>query len=178
MTFLKNKKFKAGFSLIELLVAMSIIILLSTLMIVNTRSSEKRRNLTMEAQKLVADLRQSQNKSMSGSGVYQSGYKGYGVYVNSAQNDRYILYGEPLNPTDDYSRNGNETTIETKQFSRARIRSVSTSGSAGILFLSPDPITYINGATGGSVTIVIESTEDSSLSATIDVNGAGLISVN
>ena len=67
------KKFKsyAGFTLIELMVSVSIVALVSGIFLVNYHSANKQSELSMSAQKLVSDIRLAQS--------YSLGSKEYGL---------------------------------------------------------------------------------------------------
>jgi len=173
---LKNKQ--KGFTLIELIVVMAIIVILTTLVLANYRDGQKRYALSQSAQQLASDLRRIQNMAMNGVGISAaSGRRGYGIYINLANNDSYIIYAD---------QNGNNTWQPSDELIEAinlannvKITGVSTPNEkADIYFESPDPTTYISNL-GGSNNIIITLGMDSLANTeTVTVTLAGVIQVN
>jgi len=166
---------QAGFTITELLVVMFIISLLSSLVLANHRSGQKRYALSQATQQLVSDLRRVQNMAMSG--VDMADRSGYGVYVEKDDNF-YIIYADE---NDNSTYQPSDATIETIDLSnQIKISSVSPlSSKIDIFFKPPEPTTYINANDGvgisGTITLKLE---DTSLTKTITVTTVGLIYSN
>ena len=85
---------KRGFTLLEITVVISIIILFGTIFIANYRGGEKQFALRRSAHKLAQDLRGGQEMAMAGErfyGVFPQG--GYGVYF-AKNSSSYILFAD------------------------------------------------------------------------------------
>jgi prepilin-type N-terminal cleavage/methylation domain-containing protein len=170
-----------GFSLVELLVVMAIMMVLFFSVYINQRNSQPQYLLRQGEQKLASDLRRAQNMAMSGSNL-SGNYYGYGIYLQTNSNS-YILYGERTDTGADstiYNSSGAvDTIIETISFPRSvKINSSPfPSDQAHIFFKSPDPTTTISdGAdpTKTSVSIVLKA-DGSSATRNVQVTSAGLI---
>lgn len=166
---------QAGFTITELLVVMFIISLIATLSLVNYRSGQRKYVLTQTVQRLVSDIRKTQNMALSGFGLAGT-YYGYGVYVD--ENDSYYIIFGDINGNAVYEPS--DDIIETISLPNdINIKSVSPSpDKLHVFFEPPQPTTYLNGnnAAGISETIILEI-ENSSLSKTVRVSTAGLIQV-
>ena len=168
---------QTGFMLIELLVVISIIGLLSTLVLANHRSGQKKYALSQATQQLVSNLREAQNMAMSGVDIETEQYYGYGFYLNKVDNF-YIIYADK---NDNTSYQPSDTIIETVNLpSQIKINSLSPlANKIDIFFKPPEPTTYINADSGtgvsGAITLELEGT---SLTKTVAVTTAGLIYSN
>jgi|TARA_Y100000031_G_scaffold69444_1_gene77173 prepilin-type N-terminal cleavage/methylation domain-containing protein len=173
------RKKQSGFSIIELLVVMFIIVTIASLMLANHRLGQKKYALSQSAQRLASDFRRAQNMALSGVDVFSSQYYGYGVYLGK-NDDFYILYGDENN-NDKYD--GGDTIIETIYFpSQVEIQSLAPppTSKKDMFFKSPDAATFIDGAgiVGGSATIILQIKGDSSSIKTITITTAGLIQID
>ncbi|MCF7835726.1 MAG: prepilin-type N-terminal cleavage/methylation domain-containing protein [Candidatus Marinimicrobia bacterium] len=175
---------KEGFTLIEVLVVIAITALLSGMVFANYKDSQKRYALAQDAQKLASDIRKAQNMTISGKeiagvcsgGVGQSCY-GYGVYMEEDDNF-YIIYADW--DDDKVYKSSQDGLAETIFLSGViGINSVSfPNGKLDIFFKSPDPTTFINGASGASVDpaeIVLGVIGNDAMTKTISVTSSGLI---
>lgn len=176
----QDNSFSRGFTLIELLVASFVIIFLSMLILVGSRSSEKRYTLAQAAQKLAADLRRAQNMAMSGVN-FAGPQSGYGVYIPVVGATSYQIYAEK---DGDYKFSASDAVSETIALpEKVQVKSVNFQPScpgcqADVLFLSPEPTTYISGnkQAGRSMEITLWIDQDASLTKKIAVTTAGLVS--
>lgn len=137
-------KASAGFTMIELLIAIGVIAIISSLVFANIGSSKK--DLSRAAQKLALDIRQAQNLSLAPS---DSPICVYGVRAVSATS--YFLYKRPSCPDPRTDPANNEYDLDPANI----ISTVSLSGVSitsalpfDMSFEAPEPITYLNGATG------------------------------
>ena len=172
----------SGFTIIELLIVMVIISVLSVLVLTNYRSGQKKYALDQAAQKLVSDIRKTQNMSISGveiTGVCDESNScdGYGLYADM-NNNFYIIYAD---------KNSNATyqlpdpIIETINLpDKIEIQNVTPlPPKIHIFFKPPEPITFINGKDDvGYLGTIVLGLVDSSLTKTITVTTAGLIYSN
>jgi len=179
-----------GFTLLEITVVISIIILLGTIFIANYRGGEKQFALRRSANKLAQDLRRTQEMAMSGvlfNGVFPKG--GYGIHLKEDL-DSYILFadcdgdgesdenGPALTCTDATPENPYPETIEEISLEEG-IKILTLNPHTGskaleITFFPPDPTVTIN-PDASSATISL--TFDGVSQKTVTVNKVGLIDI-
>jgi prepilin-type N-terminal cleavage/methylation domain-containing protein len=171
-----------GFTLIEMLVVMAIIMILSFAIYTNQRSGQAPYLLKQGAQKLTTDLRRAQNMAMSGTRI-AGNYYGYGIFLQ-ASSTSYILYGEKADTGADstiYNPSGvnQDTIIETINFPRSVViySPLFLSNEAHILFKPPAPATSISDGTDSTLTTVsiILNAPGALATKTVRVTQAGLI---
>ncbi len=195
---------KAGFTLLEMITSLSLIVIITSIFIANFRSTNKRTDLTMTAQKLVADIHAAQNNTL---GLVKYGDEvpagGWGVNFNMATPNQYVVFADldrpPSNepgqiwPADaGYMRYDSSTEGLVNQGARVvtlpsglSISSVTTGvantveiDQVNVTFLPPDPKTNIfNGtATSTVMTVTLKEARDGSIK-TVKVNFLGLVEV-
>ncbi len=169
----KKLKNTRGFTLEELLVSMFIIATMSTLFMVNYHNTNKRSELGVTKQKLASDIRLAQNYSL-GSKTYDGANTptgGWGVHFSMADLNRYIIFAD---------KDGNHAydlgeAAETKNLPVGiTIDYLDPANMVDIIFLPPDPVTYINGANNINAVITLRENINNSTS-TVSVNFFGLI---
>lgn len=156
---------KPGFTLIELIVSISIIALVTGIFLTNYSSANRRSDLTMTAQKMVTDIRLAQNYGLglsryglSGSTNVPAG--GWGIHFDLVNygNKKYVIFADDdgngaYNSGEDNLLYGAQITslpdniiIESMVVETAVGTGVgfSTETRADITFLPPDPVTTIN----------------------------------
>ncbi len=169
----------AGFTLAELLVVISIVSLISSVALVNYRRGVAQYSLTQANQRLLADLREIQNRAISGTGI-SLGYCGYGVQINSSSRPySYRIYADKNSncATSNNRYNSSDDIIEEVELTNnIKIRTSSPSP-VDIFFKPPEPQTYINQSQSiGEIALITLEAEGYSLpTKTIRVNTSGLI---
>ncbi len=160
-----------GFTLIELVVVISIIGLMTGLVLANYRSGEKNLALQRSAHKLSQDLRRAQEMATSAREFQeQTPPGGYGIYLNLLQPDRYVLFAD-LDGGLDYDTGEDVETLELEE--NIDIDSLSPGSPLTIVFSPPDPsVTLAPDAATAVITI-----EGGGAQKNIRVNKAGLIYV-
>jgi prepilin-type N-terminal cleavage/methylation domain-containing protein len=176
---------KRAFSLIELLVSMSIISILTVLFLSNYRSANRRTDLIMTSQILVTDIRYAQANALGltkYNGVTPEG--GWGVYFSSIDNDYYIIFAD----ADDSERYDDG---EAREDFGGRviylpnnivIEELNLEGTvvseAHVTFLPPDPITRLRGDSyaGNFLEIKVRETINDTVK-TVRINFLGLVEV-
>ena len=78
-----------GFTMVELLLVMSILAIIFSFIMVNLSNVIPKANVKGAAEVVVADLREQQMKALSGYESVTGGSSNYGVFF---ENDRYILF--------------------------------------------------------------------------------------
>jgi len=178
---------KRAFSLIELLVSLSIIAILTTLFLSNYRSANRRTDLVMTAQILVTDIRYAQANSL-GLVKYEGAMPGggWGVHFSSSEpnNNRYIIFA-------DDNDNGLYDDGEANESLGGRlvylpnniiIEELNLGGTAraeaNITFLPPDPITRLRSGPHTDTFLEIKLREEADgVVKTVRVNFLGLVEV-
>lgn len=186
-------KSKEAFSLIELVVSLSIIAMITVLFMANYRTGNKRTDLIMTAQKIVADIHMAQNNALGlvkYNDMVPAG--GWGVAFDKTKKD-YTIFADLNNPgasgymSYDPSSEGNVgygarvTTMSPGVYiSSLKLSSNGTGvSSANVSFLPPDPRTniYSGGATSTVLEIQITELGNTNNHKTIRVNFLGLAEV-
>ncbi len=184
-----------GFTLLEITVVVSIIILLSTIFLASYRGGEKQFALKRSAHQLAQDLRRAQEMAMSGQefkGAFQGGFGIHFVVTFGDENTgKYTLFVDCDNddifdggiPTCD-DCTGEECSgpifseeIETFSLEEGiKIGAISPSFPLDVVFFPPDPEIIINGnlaITSASINL----TFDGQSQKIITINTAGLIEI-
>jgi len=198
-----NKK-DAGFTLLEIVVVTSIIIVLALVVFFDYRGIEKDFALTRSAHKLSQDLRQVQEMAMSSQktplgceqvepGVFPKG--GYGIYFIQ-DSDSYILFADCDNGKDFDSSStthtcaeadigpGNSLKEKIKDFiledgikiKELWVDSVQVSDNdLEITFRPPDPTITIDGGNGVKAVIILCLKDNEDVIKKVSINKVGLI---
>jgi prepilin-type N-terminal cleavage/methylation domain-containing protein len=194
---------KRGFTLLEMLTSVFIIVMMTAFFIANYRSNNKRSDLTMTAQKLVADIHAAQNNTL---GLNKYGTVvppgGWGVHFDLSGNPgQYILFADMNYPAS--SEPGQERSADSgfmrydngegDSGSGARVVTLpagvfidtittgnGTTTAGNVTFLPPDPKTNIfdevTTATSTWMTISLRDKRENMIK-TIKVNFLGLAEV-
>lgn len=198
----KLKQNKAAFTLIEMVTSISLIVMITGVFIANYNSNNKRSDLIMTAQKLVADIHMAQNNAL---GLVKYGTNippgGWGIHFNLNSPRQYTMFADlnrpenyeipPYYPAEyGYMRydtgegliNQGARVINLPQgveiISLITDSAFDTSGYVNVTFLPPNPKTNIfNGmATSTALSISLRDNR-SGTSKTVRVNFLGLVEV-
>jgi len=182
-----------GFTLIEMVVSISIIAIISTLFVANYRSSNKRTDLILAAQSLVADFHAAQNNAL-GLNKYNGSVPpgGWGLSLTTGAAS-YVLFADLEAPGVSGNLEYDATTegninygARVTEFPRGIIISniktslASSTAAADVTFLPPDPKTNIYDVNSGATSTAIEITMQETINnttKTIRVNFLGLAEV-
>lgn len=167
---------KKGFSLVELIIVVSIIAILTAVIIPNLRKGEEVFALQRAVHKLAQDLRVASEIAMSGRIVPTPPFPpgGYGIYFSGVNTNQYILFRDNDNQKD------YDVGEEIENLSLAEkgviIESISPATPLSIVFYPPDPTVTIKNIAGTfSEAIITLKQRNDRLS--IRVNSAGLIEI-
>ncbi len=170
----KNKgKSINGFTLIELMVVLAIIAILTAIFLASLRVGSEPSKIRLVSHNIVSDIRLTQSNTL-GAVKYEDQVPegGWGVHMEEG-NSQYAIFAD-INANHSY--NATDEKFVIKDFSKdIQITSIDQGDSVDIVFDPPDPTTYINSTSTGSV--LISLTDDQDNSESIRVNFFGLIEV-
>lgn len=169
----------SGFTLIEMLVVLAIIVIITGIVIFNTSLERQNSALLRSAQKLSLDLRRAQSFALSSKVFKTSGVPcGWGAHFNGIGSDNYIIFADLAvnqNCSDrDFIRaaNGSED-FETINLESGITVSGLSGGLSDIVFTPPDPIvTFTPAQTSVGITLINKN----SATRVITINKTGFIS--
>ena len=170
-----------GFTLVEVLAAIFIIGVLSTVILLNYRTGQDEAKLTRSAAAFEADLRRAQNLAVSSTDFNGLIPCGYGI--GYADNRTYSIYvGQLGGLTSCQATNHNYESGIDSIFQSSRIIEqgvIFTTSFADIFFEPPDPATYINNskAAGVSVTVNLCLEADLTKCRNLTIDTAGRITI-
>ncbi|MFA5318510.1 MAG: prepilin-type N-terminal cleavage/methylation domain-containing protein [Patescibacteria group bacterium] len=171
----------AGFTLVELLVSISILMIMTMMVLVNYNISGRNSALLLEAHKFAGDVRRAQNMAMGSfelESIATVPAGGWGIYIpDSAEDNTYYIFAD-IDGNEDYD-NLTDEIFETMTLQN-NVSFTAGSLNNSIIFLPPDPRTFINGedidglSVDSEITIIF-----SSEAGTKDVylNDLGLIDI-
>lgn len=175
-SILKNK----GFTLVELLVTISIMGILLGILIFNFPKGKQQLALQRSAHKILQDLKAVQESSMSAKAEECPGEvnaRGFGAYFDQSSPNSYILFADCDNS---HTYNYGDKNLKSPQVDLEKgikISSLSPNSPLSVVFSPPSPTTYINGYTIYDAQLTISLESDVSKTKTIKINKAGLIEI-
>ncbi len=181
---------KNGFTTVEMLVVLAIIVILPTVVIANFPQVKLQFALSRVAYAFAQDVRRAQDMSLSAIqykdsfGIMQP-ISGYGVYLNmdSLGNKQYIIYADAYPGNQQYDDLDYVTEIvdlpSTEQGVVIKQIDNIFGNSASINFNPPDPTTTIASFNQNetSIDVIFALETDFSKTRTVSINSSGLIEV-
>ncbi len=166
---------KKGFTLVELLVVVGIIVILSSIILSDYQTGRKQLSLQRSVHMLSQDLRRAEEMSMSATAYNcPTGYKmkGYGINLTAGQ-DFYWLKARCENTTTpgDYD----DQTVGGKIDLEEGVQILSATSSY-VFFYPPDPEVVFEDSDPMEVTLCLKA--DATQAGTVQINKAGLININ
>jgi len=158
MTKQSNQKTLTGFTLVELLVVIFILVLATGLVLPNFNFFQRQSSLDMAAQEIIGALRLAQNKALASEGASP-----FGLYF---ENDRYTLF----KGTSFYSSSPDNSVYLLN--SALRLSEISLGGVNSIVF---DQLT---GATSYPGSLKISLASDSTKNKTIFIDASGTVALS
>ena len=168
-----------GFTLIEMLIVMAIIIIITGIVIFNIGSERQNSALLRSAQKLSLDLRRIQSFALS-SKVFKTSEVpcGWGIHFNNVGSTNYIIFADlAVNPNcsdRDFLRaaNGSEDFENVNLDGGITINSLS-GGLSDVVFTPPEPtVNFVPAQTSVSITL----SNENGAARSINLNKTGFIS--
>ena len=170
-----------GFTLIESLLTIFLIIFFTGLTLASYKSGGKQFALQRSANKLAQDIRIAEQKAISTAECQECGgiipQGGYGIHLHQGD-DFYLLYAD-TNPAEGngiYDA-GNDVIVETVSFEKDIYIEDVGPAYMSINFQAPEPLIAISG--GGSQAVITLALEGTSplKTITVKVNTAGLVEI-
>jgi type II secretory pathway pseudopilin PulG len=185
------KRHLTGFSLIEILLVLLMIMFFTGLTLVNYKSGGKHFALQRSANQLAQDIRRAGQKAMSTAICDECGDiipdGGYGIYLEKGTTNgkKYILYADDVNVNGEYDdgsdhKIGEDILIESGVYiHNIEIAGGPLTNSASINFLAPEPIINISpgGASAVKLVITLALETEPTKTVTVEANIAGLVEV-
>ncbi len=138
-----------GFSLVEVMTVIFIILMMTGIVFANYRSGNQQFALELQAYRLAQDLRNAQEMSMSAKEIAGETPAGFGVYCTQGGTS-YTIYADTYpnpggNAVYDDTR---DYVIQTVEFDRNIYIQTITPDLLSVNFAPPDPVTTLTGAAG------------------------------
>lgn len=175
--FCESYKSGAGFTLIELMVAISIIGILSTLVMTNSGFNKRQKNLERAAQKLALDIRRAQNLSLAPS---TAPICIYGLMTKAGDATHYFIYRDappdaitPCPVTHNYQA-ASSNIVETIAINSGVTLSPSV---FDVAFEPPEPITFINNVQNPLAPLTITLSSQDANTRSVVVNRFGQVEI-
>ncbi len=168
-----------GFTLIEMLVVLAIIIIITGIVIFNVGSERANAALERSAQNLSLDLRRVENYALSAKEFKNSGAPcGWGIHFNGAGSTSYIIFADTASSPDCSNRDFKRAADGSEDFETVNLDGgiqigVLSAGLSDVVFSPPEPsVVFTPSQTSAFVTL----TNKDYLTKSIIVNQAGYIS--
>ncbi len=174
-----NKDNIKGFTIIELLVVLAIIIIITGIVIFNIGSERQNSALLRSAQKLSLDLRRAQSFAFSSKTYRTIGVPcGWGLHFNGVNSTSYIIFADLASFTNCSDRDFIRASNGSEDFETANLESgISINSLSGnlsdVVFTPPDPVVVF---TPGQISVSIILINKDGATRTININKTGFIS--
>lgn len=186
-----------SFTLVEMLIVLSIISILSVSMIINNQSNQSRNDLLNASKTLALDIRKAQNMAMNSASESGEVPCGYGImFYNNPVLNQYLSFYETMDvPGSDCAVNKQYGSVSAGEEEYAKelvdfknqgikIGSIEIDGvsadTANLFFSPPDPIFYVEGVMGKNIKITLKAdgkTCPSDFCKSILANSLGQVSI-
>ena len=168
----------AGFTLIELLTVAAIIVILTSIILVNWWQLGQQLTLQRAANKLTLDIRRAGEMAMSTKECpLETDCAGYGIYLEQS-NSYYILYADTQSPNEFYTPADDEIEPNIELEKGVVIQDIKIFNRAvqmvSINFAPPSPIIKIKPQPARETNEVVITLASGRKTKTIRVNAAGL----
>lgn len=168
---------RRGFSIIEMMVVLGILVLLTSLLVLYNRSGERQLLALREKARLIGTLLRAKSLAIN-TFVEDEPACGYGVHIDPP---RYFIFRDRAIDcrTSDriYTAASDDILTDTEIVVPTGV-SFSTVGASDIVFVPPDPRVFLNGGTAIETAVVSLRTPDGATEMSVLITNAGQISEN
>lgn len=164
-----NAKYKRGFTLIEMMVTLGILVFISTMVIAYSRRGETINALVRQGDQMIFELRRTQDKAMLVSQKTSDGGAkeicGWGIYIESSMpQEKYFLFSDFCSstlPSGERAGNGRyDEGEEAETLTISRGLEIFETNFSSIVFIPPEPKVkfspYLNPGVNGRIAIRIK----------------------
>ncbi|MFZ5363974.1 MAG: pilus assembly FimT family protein [Patescibacteria group bacterium] len=142
---------KKGFTIIELLVSLSIFIIVTAMVVTNFRGGNRSDELKIAAETIASSLRRVQNMALAGElvdGISPPG--GYGIYFNLGNPGQYLIFADK---DGDLAYDVGEVLADgaIDLADNITLENILPAAASTIIFKPPKPTIYINGGVGDNI---------------------------
>jgi len=173
-----------GFTLIELMVSIAIIVIVSSAVMVGRNGAEQTTTLRTTAFLLGQNLRELQEKALSGENNACGGKAvcGFGIHFSktAGNNTSYTQFVDCSNNCagGGHSFGGDDINLSVVPLDKSKICDISSGNSLNVIFSSPDPIVYFGNTSWGEEQIITLCLVDNiAITRKINLNNAGKIEI-
>ncbi|MCD6528411.1 type II secretion system protein [bacterium] len=183
--FSKSKRQNNGFTLIEMLIVMVIIVIMSAIIFANYGKQRRYFALQRSVHKLAQDIRRANEMAMSAQEFQGSVPEGgYGIWINTASSTSYLLFAD-LGSSPDHIYSGESEKVEEIDLEKGvYIKDIIPSSYSilNITFKPPNPTVTISNEDGTSTTteatVILSLEGDPSVTRSVKVNLVGLVDID
>ncbi|PIR12761.1 hypothetical protein COV49_04490 [Candidatus Falkowbacteria bacterium CG11_big_fil_rev_8_21_14_0_20_39_10] len=183
-----TKKSHFGFTLIELIVGVSMLALVTGIFLANYHGTNKHAELVMEAQKLAANLRTAQSYSLESKKFNDDiPAGGWGIHFDlAASKESYLIFADIDEPEAEGSKTYDGEAEKLQEFNlpkgitieEIKMEDDSVWDNVDISFLPPDPTTNIwDGTDNYNLAQITLKENAGNTTKVVEVNFFGLINV-
>ena len=171
---------KKGFTTIELIVAISLIAVMTSALMISWSPAEKSLSLKQASHQISQDLRRAAQLSLSAASsscpTFYEDYYGFGVQL-TANSGTYIIY-ENCNQNYVWDASSDDTLIQEVTINEdLEVSAVTPSSPLNVLFVPPEPQVFINNSTTSDAVITTKIINDTTTQQ-IEINSRGGLEVN
>lgn len=164
----------AGFTFIEILITMGILLMLTSILLLYNRSGEQQIVLFKEKASVVGLILKAKSLSLN-TLITDEPICGYGVHF---ENNSYLLFKERstdcVNSDKVYTVADSQELVE--EYNLPPRLKFSQTGFQNIFFMPPDPFVFFDGAFASGERLMTISNADDSASVNLKINSSGQIS--
>jgi len=177
----KKNRLLTGFTIVELLVVVAVIVFMTGVLLLNWRSGERTLALSRVVHKAGQDVRRVQELALRAQAhnCAVGSISAYGIFFNQSTPGSYLLFAE-CNSTNAYESGvGGDDVVDTIQLEAGvMIQGVSPGSTVSIVFVPPTPRVFLNPGSPTSVQIFFQREDGTGTLKTLDVNSKGVIDID
>ena len=173
-------KQNSGFTLLEIMTVITIIVILSTIIVADYGSFGKKNAVVAAAQGMASNIRKAQSFSLSGKDVHkltENNDGRWGLYFGRSQTD-YVIFAD-TNKNNAYDSDEDYLTVNLPR--GVTIDSFLNGGdSVSLLYIPPNPIIVLKNSAMGATTSeeIILKENSSGYIKKVQINNFGLVNIS